>query len=89
MHCAYIIRCSDNSLYSGYTKGIDPSRRVDEHNRGVGSKYTKTRLPVELVYYEQFKTRSDAMKREYQFKRLTKKKKEELVKDFKKIILNA
>ncbi|WP_129597956.1 GIY-YIG nuclease family protein [Anaerophilus nitritogenes] len=82
MYFAYMVRCSDTSLYSGYTKGITPMKRVDVHNNGIGSKYTRARLPVKLVYYEQFQTKREAMKREYEFKKLTKIQKEELVKEF-------
>jgi putative endonuclease len=55
---------------------------VNTHNKGIGSKYTRTRLPVKLVYFEQFQSKSEAMKREYQLKKLTKVKKEKLVSEF-------
>jgi putative endonuclease len=77
-----MVRCSDNSLYSGYTKGNSPKRRVQMHNMGIGSKYTRTRLPVRLVYFEKFENKREAMKREYAFKRLSKKQKEKLVEEF-------
>ncbi|PAB60704.1 GIY-YIG nuclease family protein [Anaeromicrobium sediminis] len=82
MHFAYMVRCSDNSLYSGYTKGNGPEKRIEMHNRGIGSKYTRARLPVKLVYFEKFQSKSEAMKREYAFKKLNKKQKEKLVKEF-------
>lgn len=82
MYFAYMVRCSDNSLYSGYTKGNSPKKRVEVHNKGIGSKYTRTRLPVKLVYYEEFKSKSEAMKREYAFKKLSKIQKEKLVEVF-------
>ncbi|MCT4620466.1 MAG: GIY-YIG nuclease family protein [Marinisporobacter sp.] len=82
LHFAYMVRCSDHSLYSGYTKGNSPQHRVNTHNKGIGSKYTRTRLPVKLVYFEQFQSKSEAMKREYQLKKLTKVKKEKLVSEF-------
>lgn len=82
MYFAYMVRCSDNSLYSGYTKGTSPKKRVEAHNKGIGSKYTRARLPVKLVYYEEFQSKSEAMKREYQFKKLRKAQKEKLVEAF-------
>lgn len=74
----YIVRCSDGSLYTGWTNHL--KERVKAHNSGNGAKYTKTRTPVELVYYEEFDSKVEAMKREYAIKQLSKKKKEELVK---------
>lgn len=74
----YLLQCSDNSLYCGYTNNID--KRVKIHNDGKGAKYTKNRLPVELVYYEEFKTKSEAMRRECEIKKLSKNKKMELIK---------
>ena len=76
-HYAYMLRCSDNTIYSGYTNNLE--KRVETHNSGKGAKYTKTRRPVKLVYYETFKTKSEAMKREYEFKHLTRGQKEELI----------
>lgn len=75
----YIVRCSDNTLYTGVTTNI--SRRVREHNsKGAGAKYTKTKRPVTLVYQESVSTRSDALKREAYIKNLPKKHKENLTK---------
>ncbi|TCO73771.1 putative endonuclease [Marinisporobacter balticus] len=82
MYFAYMVRCNDNSLYSGYTKGDSPRKRVDAHNGGAASKYTRTRLPVKLVYYEEFESKSEAMKRECAFKKLNKAQKEKLVEAF-------
>ena len=71
----YIVRCSDNSLYTGITKNIE--KRIDEHNNGkAGAAYTRARRPVKLVYQEIFKTRSDATKREIEIKKFRKKEKE-------------
>ena len=78
MHYAYMVRCADNTIYSGYS--TDPIHREQVHNSGKGAKYTRTRLPVKLVYVEEFNNKSDAMKREWDFKQLTRKQKEELVK---------
>ena len=73
----YMLRCSDNSLYTGYTNDI--KRREHAHNTGKGAKYTKSRRPVHLVYWEEFEDRSDALKRECAIKKLTKQQKELLL----------
>lgn len=73
----YIVRCRDGTLYTGYTTDIE--RRLLAHNSGKGAKYTRSRGPVELVYSEVYKTKEEAMSREWHIKRLTKKKKEELI----------
>lgn len=78
MAYTYILRCSDNTLYTGWTKDID--NRLKVHNSGCGSKYTRARLPVNLVYYEYYEIDNDAMKREIAIKKLTHKEKEELIK---------
>jgi putative endonuclease len=74
----YMVRCSDGSLYTGWTN--DLKKRITSHNAGKGAKYTKARRPVELVYYEEFQTREEAMKREYAIKQLSRKEKEALIK---------
>ena len=73
----YILRCRDNSLYTGYTDNVE--KRLATHNDGKGAKYTRGRLPVGLVYCEEFPDRSAAIKREIEIKKLTKAKKEELI----------
>ncbi len=75
----YIIRCSDESLYTGITRDIE--RRIDEHNNSdlLGSKYTSTRRPVKLVYQETLNSRSNAAKREYEIKNLSRIEKKALV----------
>lgn len=74
----YILRCRDKTLYTGYS--TDMERRVWEHNNSKrGAKYTKSRLPVYLEYYETFQDRSSAMKREYEIKRLSKEEKEKMI----------
>ena len=78
---AYMLRCNDNSIYSGYA--VDPYKREKVHNSGKGAKYTRTRLPVKLVYFEEFDNKIDAMKREYAFKQYTHKEKEEIIKNGK------
>lgn len=72
----YMVRCRDNSLYTGSTN--DLSRRIQVHNSGKGAKYTKSRLPVTLAYREECPDKSTALKRECKIKRLTKAKKEQL-----------
>lgn len=76
MYYTYILVCSDNTLYTGYTNDI--ANRLKVHNKGKGAKYTRTRLPVQLVYSEEFESKSDACKREYAIKKMTRKQKEEL-----------
>jgi putative endonuclease len=74
----YILRCSDGTLYTGVTTDI--SRRLNEHNTSKrGSKYTRTRRPVELVYYVDFENQSTAQVAEYNFKQLTRKQKEKVI----------
>ena len=73
----YMVRCGDGSLYTGWT--YDLEKRVAVHNSGKGAKYTKSRLPVELVYHERFTTKEEAMSREYAIKRLTRSEKLKLI----------
>lgn len=74
---AYMLRCADGTIYSGYT--TDPRRRTAVHNSGRGAKYTRSRLPVELVYQESFATKSEALKREAAFKKLIRAEKISLI----------
>jgi len=74
----YIVKCSDETLYTGIT--TDLKRRIDEHNNSQkGAKYTKLRRPVELVYSEESEDRSSASKREYKIKKLTRSEKLALI----------
>jgi putative endonuclease len=73
----YILRCCDNTLYTGWTNNIE--KRLKAHNNGKGAKYTRPRLPVSLVYYETFKTKEEAMQREWEIKHLSRKKKLKLI----------
>ena len=82
MHYTYIVECKDTSLYTGYT--TDLAKRLKTHNSGKGAKYTKSRLPVRLVYYETYEDKTLAMRREYEIKQLKKEEKLELVKIFQK-----
>jgi putative endonuclease len=79
-HFVYVLRCSDGSLYTGYT--TDLPRRIAEHNEGKGAKYTRGRGPVSLVYFEQLADRSSGQKREQAIKRLSRAAKEALVRDW-------
>ena len=76
VHFVYMVRCADGTLYTGYAR--DPARRAEVHNTGRGAKYTAKRRPVTLVYSEECSSRSDALRREYQVKSLTKAAKEAL-----------
>ena len=77
MHYVYILRCADDTLYTGWTTDVE--RRVAVHNSGKGAKYTRARLPVELVYTEEFEDKIEAQKREYAIKQLTRAEKESLI----------
>lgn len=77
MAYTYILECSDKTLYTGWTVKLES--RLKAHNSGTGSKYTRTRLPVRLVYQESFCNRNDAMKREATIKKMTRKQKLELI----------
>jgi putative endonuclease len=79
VHFVYIVRCADGTLYTGWTR--DPHRRVAVHNSGKGAKYTRSRLPVSLVYSEQCESLSSALKRERALKPWSRAKKEALIAD--------
>lgn len=73
MNYTYVLRCADGSLYCGWTNHLE--ERVKAHNEGKGAKYTRGRGPVELVYYEEFETKSEAMRREWEIKKMDRKDK--------------
>lgn len=75
-HSVYIVRCADDTLYTGYT--VDIARRLEAHNSGEGAKYTRGRGPVTLVHVEEYSSRSQAMQREHEIKQLTRSQKQEL-----------
>jgi putative endonuclease len=77
MHYVYIVKCSDNTYYTGYTNNL--KRRIKQHNDGNGAKYTKGRRPVTLVYSEKYKSKSKAMKREYNIKQMSRNKKIDII----------
>lgn len=88
MTYTYIVRCKDNSLYTGYTTDI--KNRVNNHNNGKGAKYTKGRRPVELVYFETFESKSEALKKEIAIKKMPRSKKEQLIETMDKdVVKNA
>lgn len=76
----YILKCNDNTLYTGWTNNI--KSRINSHNSGNGAKYTRGRLPVTLVYLETLETKSAALSREIAIKRLSKKRKLELISNY-------
>ena len=73
----YIVECKDGSLYTGYARDVEA--RVEKHNQGLGAKYTRNRRPVKLKYQEVFDSKSDAMKREIQIKKLSRRDKLNLI----------
>jgi putative endonuclease len=77
MDWVYIVECADGTWYTGWT--TDPEERVATHNSGAGARYTRSRLPVRLIYKECCADRSQALRRELAIKRLTKKQKQRLV----------
>ena len=80
LNYTYLVECADGSLYCGWTN--DLKRRISAHNEGKGAKYTKPRLPVRLVYFEEFETKEEAMSREWKIKHLTRAKKLKLIRSF-------
>lgn len=74
----YIVRCRDGTLYTGWTNDLE--ERVRNHNRGRGGRYTRSRMPVELAYFEEHLSKSEAMSREQTIKKMPRAKKELLTK---------
>ena len=78
MNFVYILKCSDNTLYTGWTN--DLIKRLNAHNSGKGAKYTHSRTPVELIYFETYDSHIDAQKREFYIKKhLTRTQKIDLI----------
>ena len=77
MNYTYIVKCSDGSLYTGWTNDLE--KRIKAHNDGKGAKYTKSRRPVVLVYYEEFSTKEEAMHREWEIKRMSRQQKMKMI----------
>ncbi len=80
----YMLRCSDDTLYTGYCKDI--VSRLKMHSSGKASKYTRARLPVELMYIKKLDTKSEAMKEEIRIKKLTRIKKLKMIEEYKESI---
>ena len=78
-HFVYILRCADDTYYTGWT--TDPERRLRVHNSGKGAKYTRSRIPAVIVHLEVFDNKADALRREHAIKRLTRAEKEKLIKE--------
>lgn len=77
MNYTYIVKCSDGSLYTGWTNDLE--KRLRAHNEGKGAKYTKSRRPVVLAYYEEFQTKEEAMRREWEIKQMSRQKKMRMI----------
>ena len=75
----YILRCCDDTLYTGSTD--DVTRRVQVHNSGKGAKYTRCRTPVQVVFVEECESYSAALKREYAIKQLSRQQKQALIEE--------
>jgi predicted GIY-YIG superfamily endonuclease len=75
--CVYILQCVDGSLYTGITNNLE--RRVEQHNAGTASRYTRSRIPVMLKYQEELETKGAALKRELAIKALSRQAKEKLI----------
>lgn len=76
-HYVYILRCGDNTLYTGYTNRLE--ERLQAHRNGTGAKYTRGRAPFELVHTEEFNAKSEAMSREHEIKKLSRDSKIRLI----------
>ena len=79
---AYIVECADGTLYSGWTTDLE--KRIAAHNAGQGAKYTRSRRPVTLRYYEEFENKSEALRRECALKKMSRAKKQALIEKGKK-----
>ena len=80
MNYTYLLRCADGTLYCGWTNHL--KKRVEAHNAGKGAKYTKSRRPVILVYYEEYETKSEALRREAAIKKLSRQEKLRMIRQF-------
>lgn len=78
MFYVYILRCKDDTLYTGFTVNLE--NRIKTHNKGIGAKYTRGRIPVKLVYKEEYNTKSEALKRECALKKLNRIQKLKIIK---------
>ncbi|WP_371381513.1 GIY-YIG nuclease family protein [Sporomusa aerivorans] len=87
MFYTYIVECADGTFYTGWTTNL--ITRVAAHNKGTGARYTRSRLPVTLIYYELCPSESQARKREYAIKQLSRKAKEALIAAFQEEVLTG
>lgn len=78
-HIVYMLKCKDNTLYTGYTNDLE--HRLKMHTSGKGAKYTRGRGPFQVVFIEKFPTKEEALKREYQIKQLNRKAKFQLIRE--------
>lgn len=85
-HIVYILKCKDNTLYTGYTNDLE--KRLAMHESGKGAKYTRGRGPFQVMFVEKYSTKEEAMQREYKIKQLTRKDKFELIRDKLKEVIN-
>lgn len=76
-NCVYIVKCADDSLYTGWTNNLE--KRLAAHNAGAGAKYTRGRVPVVLVFLEFFETKEEAQRREHEIKLLEREEKLQLI----------
>jgi len=73
----YVLKCSDGTLYTGITN--DLTRRLKQHNEGTASRYTRSRIPVRVIFQERCRSKSHALKKEFALKSMTRKKKEDYI----------
>ena len=81
MNYVYLLRCADGTLYCGWTTDLE--KRVIAHSSGKGAKYTRSRLPVELAWWEKYEDRHEALSREWHIKRMTREEKLALIARFR------
>lgn len=86
-HIVYILKCGDNTLYTGYTNDLE--NRLNKHKEGNGAKYTRGRGPFQVVFVEKFSSKEEAMQREYQIKQLSRKEKFKLIRDKLKEVMQS
>ncbi|OAA86665.1 GIY-YIG nuclease family protein [Clostridium ljungdahlii] len=79
MNYVYILKCSDGTFYTGYTNDLE--KRISVHNKGKGAKYTRGRLPVKLIYFEEYDSKNEALHREFAIKKMTRQNKLNLIKN--------
>ena len=83
MNYIYILKCADGTLYTGWTNDLE--KRLQAHSSGKGCKYTRSRCPIELVYFECFETKQEAQSREFAIKKMARTKKQELINSASKV----